>query len=450
MDNADPDKIIEHWLQDNDISGMSLPDIEYEPHLLISKVRKHYMEEIIKLLSLNYEKNQRLVNKNIYLPSAIWRCAKILEMSAAKNSMLVELYRKNIVTVIKDLKSDTNNGKLYKKLSECLHKPPENDKKLQTSLTMPKDCTCTCTCYQRKKVRKFSEPFSMDHNRGILMDPNQQNIHNLLKESEITKGPDTSFQNCEIGVKCNAPMPESNDAEDVMQQLEKLFEGGSNEEDIFDGILCNSIDFSFNEGTKMSHNYVQDESCNTGRASLIEEQAAQIKSLDERLTTLTGVLENAIDNSKTEAIKHKKPSSNKWICEEYFLKVKLFELLDQLRDCNRAKLNRIKVLLADLFGEDSDDEGVVSPLDETPEFVASCKERITPWVVKLLTPYYVKGRIKGKALFKALARHLIRLIYQCSRYPEEYEVQNFIKDFLHNHKTIRCEADFKQFRIENI
>lgn len=77
-------------------------------------------------------------------------------------------------------------------------------------------------------------------------------------------------------------------------------------------------------------------------------------------------------------------------------------------------------MFLELFGEDSDDEGVMSPLEESPEFVISCKERIAPWVVDLLTPYYIKGRIRGKALFKALAKHLIRLIYQCSKYPSKY------------------------------
>lgn len=74
-------------------------------------------------------------------------------------------------------------------------------------------------------------------------------------------------------------------------------------------------------------------------------------------------------------------------------------------------------MFANLFGPDSDDESILSPLEETPEFVLSCKERIAPWVVKILTPVYTKGHIKGKALFKALAKHLINLIYQCSHYP---------------------------------
>ena len=80
-------------------------------------------------------------------------------------------------------------------------------------------------------------------------------------------------------------------------------------------------------------------------------------------------------------------------------------------------LSQIKANYEELFGYDSDDEGILSPLEETPEFIISCKERMAPWVVKLLTPFYIKGHIKGKGIFKALAKHLIRLIYQCSRYP---------------------------------
>lgn len=58
------------------------------------------MEYVIKLLSINYETNQKLLNKNIYLPSAIWRCAKNIETKAAQSCMVVQLYRKNIIAVV--------------------------------------------------------------------------------------------------------------------------------------------------------------------------------------------------------------------------------------------------------------------------------------------------------------------------------------------------------------
>ncbi|CAK1545698.1 unnamed protein product [Leptosia nina] len=452
MECMESDLLIEKWVQENDSTFMPLPDIEFEPHLLISKVRKHYMEHVIKLLALNYENNQRLLNKNIYLPSAIWRCAKFIEMTAAQSSMVVNLYRRNIATVISQIKADTKRGKLNRKLFECLKQPPKNEMKTQTNLIMGKDCTCICTCHQRKKVRKESPPLK-NYGNITLSD----HTTNDAKAADIHINPiaSTQINNAMIRKEHQSLSLESHDADEVMLQLEKLFEGGSNDDDIFDGMFSNTIDITFDDSFKKP----QSDNCNDnttvhGKDLIIEKHAAQLKSLDERLVSLSGIIGQdtaPVDSTKTETLTNKnKRITNKWICEEYFLKRKLFELLDQMRDCNRAKLIRLKELLIDLFGDDSDDEGVVSPIDESPEFVTSCKERIAPWVVKLLTPYYIKGRIRGKALFKSLAKHLIRLIYQCSKYPEQYEVKDFVQDFLHNHKLIRCEADFKEFRIENI
>lgn len=79
----------------------------------------------------------------------------------------------------------------------------------------------------------------------------------------------------------------------------------------------------------------------------------------------------------------------------------------------------------ELFGEDSDDEGMKSPVDVTPEFVASCKKRIGPLTVKLLMPYYRTGRIRGRALFKALAKHLTKLIYEYAPYPSTYFLNHY-------------------------
>lgn len=58
------------------------------------------MEYIIRLLSHNYETNQMLLNKNIYLPSAIWRCAKNIETKAAQMCMVVQLYRNYVTSVV--------------------------------------------------------------------------------------------------------------------------------------------------------------------------------------------------------------------------------------------------------------------------------------------------------------------------------------------------------------
>ncbi|RVE50427.1 hypothetical protein evm_004964 [Chilo suppressalis] len=473
---SDSDHLIDQLINECDETSMPLPDIEFEPHLLISKVRKHYMEYIIRLLSINYENNQKLLNKNIYLPSAIWRCAKLMEMKAAQTCMVVQLYRKNIVAEITALKEDTKKGKLNRKLYECLRKPPENEKKLQSTLSYTIDCNCQCVCSKRKKIRKTStspKVIQKEETKSYFISNMKTNvptynipvIANLQADSpQVTDNfgktsVDSSFlttvnQTKSPNMSHNPPRMsiESQDSDELMMQLEKLFQCDSHEDDLFEGSLCDNIETTLQDNITNIKKSNETEP-NTPQVTVIENHTAQIKSLDERLASLTGLLVNNTDNvfqEKAEIPKNNKSNTSKWLCEEYFLKSKLFEVLDQIGDCNRKKLARIKEMLKELFGDDSDEECIVSPLEETSEFVISCKERIAPWVVKLLTPYYIKGRIRGKSLFKALAKHLIRLIYQCSRYPQEYEVTSFVSDFLQNHKMIRCEADFKQFRIENL
>ncbi|XP_063832594.1 uncharacterized protein LOC135081740 [Ostrinia nubilalis] len=480
MELGDTDHLLDKMLCDYDDTVMSLPAFEAEPHLLISKVRKHYFEYVIKLLSVNYEQNQKLLNKNIYLPSAIWRCAKSIEMNAAQTCMVVQLYRKSIVAVIKELKSDTKNGKLHRKLFEYLRTPPGNDKKTQTEPINVNDCMCQCACNSQKKRRKVPMSPVGNHidklnngtaaeyqntNQPVYTIPVIENLHvdspQMAKEKNLIS--DQTLQTQGMPVMLTKPNMlsmnqstrmsiESQDSDDLMQQMEKLFQGDSQEDDIFEGGLCDAYETIVHEdGAKKS---TEPNSASIPE-SVIENHAAQIKSLDERVSSLVGLLVNTNDNNipqekPEENPKIKKRNSSKWICEEYFLKLKLYELLDEIGDKNRKKLARIKEMFTELFGDDSDDEGIMSPLEETPEFVISCKERIAPWVIKLLTPFYIKGRIRGRALFKAVAKHLIRLIYQCSKYPHEYEVHSFVSDFLENHKMIRCEADFKQFRIDNL
>lgn len=459
---------IDQFLWESDETYMALPNLELEPHLLISKVRKHYMEYVIKLLSINYETNQRLVNKNIYLPSAIWRCAKNIEMTAAQSCMVVQLYRKNILLMVNELKKDTKKGKLNKKLYEHLNKPPLNDKKTQTHTYPLKENNCQCALSKRKrrlgssmspKYKSNPPDVTVTDNSNGCISYNDISVSNTntisqycLPKTQINEADIISNHNTNAPLRNDQRLSVDSDPDELMKQLEKLFQGDPNDDDIFEGTLCDRLENAFDDTKKVTNMVVESNKVNAVHDSMIETHAAQIKSLDERLASLTGLLVNNdnIVTQKSDNEKVKKSGSSKWLCEEYYLKQKLYELLDQIGDNNRKNLEKIKQKFVYYFGYDSDDEGIISPLDETPEFVVSCKERIAPWVVKMLTPYYIKGNIKGKVVFKSLAKHLIRLIYQCSKYPGEYEVTSFVADFLKNHRTIRCEADFKEFRIENI
>lgn len=337
---------------------------------------------------------------------------------------------------------------------DCLHHTPENEKKTQTTLEKMNDCKCKCSCNQRKlkKVcnpQKYMYKNLSSNNKSNVCKSLDQNINSTtLKALSEIKSDIIPNTNCDTSLlKLNEKATEAlQNSDELMQQLEKLFQDDPNDDDLFDGALSEANNTAFIKENKQTDEFTSNpESILYSQNEDLNNKEPQKKCLDERLALLSGILvyntENSQDSGKNQS---KKSRPSKWLCEEYFQKVKLFELLDQIRDCDRNKLMRvslktfvylwclkfknalscsfqIKAMLVELFGEDSDDEGVVSPLEESPEFVISCKERITPWVVKILTPYYVNGRIRGKALFKSLAKHLIRLVYQCSKYPCKYK-----------------------------
>ncbi|GBP38893.1 hypothetical protein EVAR_32409_1 [Eumeta japonica] len=389
----DADKIVEDLLRKSDETVMPLPSFESEPHLLMSK--------------------------------------------------------------IKEIKTDTKKRKLNKGLYDCLQKPHDSEKKTQTTIGMSTTCTCQCICNGRRKRRLSQSPTNNEQFNNIPKVPDLKNISNnkniedqykiptvinnqidppqvvpLMKRQNVSSNNNiqqapSNNHNQDIRMSI-----ESHDsAEDlVMLQLEQLFRTDSNDDDLFEGTL-REVDTSNCELTQTNqHGVIQthdnDKQVITSmKNDLADEQAYKIKSLDERLALLesSGILAGNQTNKVKTQTKPVKQFHTHWLCEMYFQKVKLFETLDEIRDYNRKKYARIKNNFTVLFGEDSDDEQVLSPLEETPEFVLSCKERIAPWIIKILSPHYVKGRIRGKMLFKSVARHLIRLIYQCSRYPKQSE-----------------------------
>ncbi|XP_037787319.1 LOW QUALITY PROTEIN: axoneme-associated protein mst101(2)-like [Penaeus monodon] len=69
------------------------------------------------------------------------------------------------------------------------------------------------------------------------------------------------------------------------------------------------------------------------------------------------------------------------------------------------------------------------------------KKLIADWVVKHLMPHYKKESIKGKEVFKALARQLSHHISNQGVIQEDDEVKQYINGFFTRVKKVSCEAD---------
>lgn len=262
---------------------------------------------------------------------------------------------------VNELKRDTKKGKLNKKLYECLNKPPQNSKKTQTPNTF-KDNSCQCGQKKRKRHTVPESPMHVERQLSNFND-NLTNTH-IPTAAHLHYNYNTPYPRltCDTvppmqmqsevqmmtPAKKSSPMPikrmsvESQDSDELMMQLEKLFQGEANDDDLFEGALCDKTDSVSDEQLKKNNCIMESNMNNSIQDSVIENHSAQIKLLDERLASLAGLLvSNENVPLKTEIPKNRKSGYSKWLCEEYFLKQKLYELLDQIGDTDRKKLEKV-------------------------------------------------------------------------------------------------------------
>lgn len=246
---------------------------------------------------------------------------------------------------------------------------------MQTTVTKSPDCNCQCSCNPQKKRRKVSETHNENHpiepikiskdyknmngeNKipviiNSQMECPQRDVNTYVTEQPLRNPTMMDVINQSTNISPSVRMStETQDSDDLLMQLEKLFQGDPTDDDLFDGTLCDNLNLTSCEFNKKLPNE-NSEMCegktqlmiNQKQDNVIENHSAQIKSLDERLASLTGLLVNKTENSTTEQKpeqqRTKRSGSSKWLCEEYFLKSRLFELLDQIGDTNRKKLAQV-------------------------------------------------------------------------------------------------------------
>ena len=121
--------------------------------------------------------------------------------------------------------------------------------------------------------------------------------------------------------------------------------------------------------------------------------------------------------SETVENKHKRRINSIWFVERVYqvskLKAKMTEL--SLKDYRRH--GRVKEKFIELFGETDDEEMMPDSPICIEEHLTACKERIAPWIVKHLMPFYKKRRIKDRQLFKIVAKHVADMLIIENTFP---------------------------------
>lgn len=134
-----------------------------------------------------------------------------------------------------------------------------------------------------------------------------------------------------------------------------------------------------------------------------------------------------------KSAKYRKKVNEIWLVERVHQSSRLKSTMLEMSLLNYRKYGRIKNKFIALFGESDDEEG----LPESPvcieEHLQACKERIAPWIVKHLTPFYNQKRISSRELFKTICRHITDMLIINNTFPGGYFFfMKREKDFLNN------------------
>lgn len=122
-------------------------------------------------------------------------------------------------------------------------------------------------------------------------------------------------------------------------------------------------------------------------------------------------------NVETVESKQKQKKSAIWFVERVHQVSKLKAKMTELSLTNYRRHGRIKEKFLCLFGEFEEEETMPDSPICIEEHLPACKERIAPWIVKYLMPFYKKRRIKDRQLFKAVAKYITDMLILENTFP---------------------------------
>ncbi|XP_077298148.1 uncharacterized protein LOC143919624 [Arctopsyche grandis] len=395
------------------ISQCNIPPIDFEPHLLISPVRKQYFEYLFNLLKQNYTEWC-----GEFPPHVVLGATKELELQAATQAMVVPLYRQSICLMINSIKQYTKNKDLYPKFGEYCVKTQFCDKSSQTDDELPMDRTDQTQTSSNSQI-SMQNGISPKENM-VQKDYNEANdeiADQVLKDmEELFKTDETELDKCDIfGDNTNEIHIKL-----IMEEI-KMFDNKKTDRLILDSENCNIVNNDL-QNTKNIQMYEKCEENVLIGSTFIETKTINMQSKEE-LSNQNGFV------------------YSRWPCELYYQKKILREKLDDLCEQSFRMHSRVRSRFIEIFGVESEDEqGLQSP-DTSISFVRSCRQRIAPWIARHIKHYYSRGNIPSH-LFRPHNKYLAYKLLQINQFPSDYEVYLFIKEYFKHHSRIKCQADF--------
>lgn len=161
---------------------------------------------------------------------------------------------------------------------------------------------------------------------------------------------------------------------------------------------------------------------NVSRPNVAKVNASERKisfSRYKEMQSRRSIKSKGINANETVESKQKQKVNAIWFVERVNQVSKLKAKMTELSLTNYRRHGRAKEKFLRLFGEFEEEETMPDSPICIEEHLPACKERIAPWIVKYLMPFYKKRRIKDRQLFKAVAKYITDMLIIENTFPGE-------------------------------
>ncbi|CAL1679596.1 unnamed protein product [Lasius platythorax] len=382
----------------DDFLSMSMPSPSMNNSVLVDEsnneflrltamVRAVYLSYLHKCLLSNYITCYKQTDD---VPSVeVKKCADQMELHAVRLALEATLYRQNMLRMIADIKSHTVKKKAYKKLVIFLETSKDKiDVAVQTDDT-------------------WSDLHGVDNTQNEYVTPN---CEETLETALLTVNSNNSHTS--ENVRKNV------DDEIDTQMLQETIKEESNDSS---QEIKDQSDFQMMDDVTTIRN--EDENSQDSLLQHMEDmfcESDDSSDLTKLIEKHSGVTKDIIDKEI------------KQICLEADSNFFGISQNDNIKP---------KSKIAKLFGECEEEEMMPDSPICIEDHLPACKERIAPWIVKYLMPFYKKRRIKDRQLFKAVAKYITDMLIIENTFPEEECVSKYIESYFKNKKFVKTKQD---------
>ncbi|XP_018376543.1 PREDICTED: uncharacterized protein LOC108769832 isoform X2 [Trachymyrmex cornetzi] len=469
----------------DDFSFMPLPPLSNDNSVIVNESNNEFLHltTMVRAVYLSYLHKCLLSNyatcyKQNDVPSIkVKKYADQMELHAVQLALETSIYRQNMLKMIDDVKSHTVKKKAYKKLIIFLETSKnKSDIAVQTDDTWMdseriniQDVSITFNCEKSLQTvlptmnsNNLFESGSVMENfndETLPIDTNEtdtQMLQNIAKDSNDASHGFNHQMDSHVMDNISVRNEDENSQDSLLQHMQDMFCESDDSSDLtrliekHSGVTKANIDKEINEicseadiivdtnlfNVPISNNVSRP---NTAKVNTSEGRISfsRYKEMQSKKTIKSkGININEIIESK-----QKQKINAIWFVERVHQVSKLKAKMTELSLTNYRRHGRVREKFLHLFGEFEEEEMMPDSPVCIEEHLPACKERIAPWIVKYLMPFYKKRKIKDRHLFKAIAKYITDKLIIENTFPEQECVRKYIEGYFKNKRSIKTEQD---------